>query len=349
MSKQQGTPPAKEWDGIVRREYDIEIKSVDNELRSIDVVASTETLDSHNDIVEQDFNLRRYKKNPVVLWHHNSFGYFDGTRAEDFLPIGKAEDVKVEDGKLTARLLFVKGDGPDSLSEKIWRRVQQGVLKGVSIGFKPGEVLEEKVGDKRRFRLRKNDLYEISMVPIPSNPDTVGKSLEFEREHLGRMAAKQSATSGKAKANMDLEQALAALEKIKGELAVSNSKAAEIGTKAAKLETDLAAEKTISSKLQSDLDKANKALGEQSVELSKTKLDALQGVKFAPAEREDLDGMVKDIGLDRVVKYLEKRPALSLTEGVTVEGKAIGEDRTPAPSISADPGADLAAEATKGL
>lgn len=340
MATEQQQSPAG-FSGIVRRSIDIDVRAFDEDERSFDVVASTDTIDGHGDIVEQSFDLKRYKKNSVVLWQHNAFGTFDGSRAEDFLPIGRAKDVKVEGGKLTAKIYIVKGDGPDSITEKIWRRVQQGVLRAVSIGFRPGKVTKEtntKTG-KEILRLADNELFEISVVTIPSNPDAVAKSIAFEHQALCRIAAQTAAEAEQPpKAiKMDIEVLQKQLETAKVELGVEKTKLTEATDKIKALETALTAEKTASAKLEKDLGAANVSLKAANAELAKTTLDALQAVKFAPAEREELDALVDTVGIERVKSLLSKRADLALTAPVVdKDGKPIGETKgAPPPSAPA--------------
>jgi HK97 family phage prohead protease len=295
------------WDGLLRRSLDFECRAINEEERSFEVIASTDTLDSHGDIVEQTFDLKRYKKNPVVLWLHNSFGWFDGSDAEDFLPIGKAEGVKIEDGKLVAKIVLLAGTAAEEpLVDKIWRRIQQGVLRAVSIGFRPGKVTREENADtgKVTYRLSKNELYEISVVPIPSNPDAVAKSIAFEREQLRRLAANETAREREEESNMDPKELQAQLDKVKGELAVANANL-EKAESAVKSETEKSAArvKELEDKVSglelkcSELTTQCKQLTEQNAKyaaaeeanakaVAESEVDALVGKKIAPTARE---------------------------------------------------------------
>src|SRR5688572_13844767 len=87
-------------------------RAIDATSRSVDAIFSTEAIDSHGEIVDQaTWQLARYKANPVVLWNHGimesspwSFG--GAVRPEDMLPIGRAENVRIEAGALQARVVF---------------------------------------------------------------------------------------------------------------------------------------------------------------------------------------------------------------------------------------------------
>lgn len=140
----------------------LQIKSLRLEERQADFVASTEALDADGDIVEQKWDLERYRKNPVVLFGHSS---------KD-LPIGHATNVGVKDGQLQATIVFAS-EKANPLAEQVWQSVQERTLRAVSVGFKPREVRQETRNDKDVYVLSDNELYEISVVPIPSNPEAL--------------------------------------------------------------------------------------------------------------------------------------------------------------------------------
>jgi HK97 family phage prohead protease len=179
----------KPHDGIIRRQVAFDVRGIDAEARAFDMIASTAALDSHGDVVEQNFNLSRYKKNPVVLWNHNAFGFLDGSRPEDFLAIGKSSKIRVEDSALQMRMTLVSGtDAEEPLVNKIWRRVDQGVQRASSIGFRPGLVHEEKTPGGVIYHLDENEIYEVSLVPIGSNPEAVMKSAARDHEWFRSVA-----------------------------------------------------------------------------------------------------------------------------------------------------------------
>ncbi len=360
---QQAAQPERErvWDGVVRRQIDVEFRSINEDERSFEVIASTETLDSHGDVLRQFWDLSRYEKNGVVLWNHNLALYMGGD-AEDTLPIGKALDVRIDGKKLIAKLALLKGDATtEPLVDKIWRRVQQGVLKAVSVGFRPGQVTRKvnAAGETEFYELgskeRPNELREISLVPMGSNPDAVAKSIAWERKHLSREAAPQAAEGGspKEKQHMDpeLQKALEAKAVAEQKLLDATTRATEATERAKKLDNDLTAEKAVSAKLEKELDATRAELKTVKDSNAKIVLDALQGVKFAPAEREELDKLVSDIGIGRVKSLVEKRGDITLTQPVLVDGKPVGTIKTaPEPVTGAgDASGDLVAEATKGL
>jgi HK97 family phage prohead protease len=153
----------------------LETRAVDSEARAIDVIASTDAEDGHGTVVEQSWDLKRFKANPVVLFEHGYAGGFLGGKAEEKVPIARAEKVRVEEGKLKARLVFPAA-GRHALADEVWNALEDGRLNAVSVGFRPGKVTREELeGGRERYRLSKNVLFEISVVGLPSNPECVAE------------------------------------------------------------------------------------------------------------------------------------------------------------------------------
>lgn len=339
------------WDGTLRREIDVELRSIDEAERSFEVVASTESLDSHGDVMKQFWDLSRYQKNGVVLWNHNISARW-GDDPEAALPIGRAENVRVEGKKLLAKLFLLKGDEKtEPLVDKIWRRVQQKVLKGVSVGFRAGQVvaITNAAGDVDHYELgskeRPNELREISLVPMGSNPDAVAKSIAWERSHLKAEVTKSIAAiaaenEGSQPMAMTAEEQKLLADATSAKTLAETNLATERG-KVTELEKSLTAEKSVTAKLERELSEARAENAKLKGDNSKIVLDGLQGVKFAPAEREELDKLVADVGIDRVKGLLEKRADIVLTDGVKVEGKEIAtkERGAPPPVEGASPDA----------
>lgn len=148
-------------DTMLTRE--LSIKFADLDTRSIDVIASTNAVDSYGEIVEQNWNLERYNTNPLVLYGHNRFD----------LPIGHATDVGVdESGKLVAKLHFVTKEA-NPLAEQVWQSIKQKSLRAVSVGFTSGEPRIDRVNGHDVLVLNDNELREISVVPMPANPEAL--------------------------------------------------------------------------------------------------------------------------------------------------------------------------------
>lgn len=152
-------PLSERDDGALFGRAAVVAESVSEEERTVEVIASTEDIDRHGTRLKQNWRLDAFRENPVVLFSH---------QARE-LPIGTASDVRVTDGKLRAKITF----SPATLNakaEEVWQNVKAKVIRGVSVGFFPHSVRFVKENDREVVELDDNELWEISMTPVPSNP-----------------------------------------------------------------------------------------------------------------------------------------------------------------------------------
>jgi phage head maturation protease len=166
--------------------------SIDEEKRSVRVIASSTAIDSYGEIVEQSFRLERYQRNPVVLYGHNKSGILGmGGDPEDTLPIGYATELGISGGKLLATLNFVD-EKANPLAPMVFEGFRQGSIRAVSIGFFPHEVREETRNGEDVYVLSQNELFEISVVPMGANPDAVRLSVGEAHDQVRKRLAKMS-------------------------------------------------------------------------------------------------------------------------------------------------------------
>lgn len=130
-------------------------------------VASTAVEDRHGEIVSiEGWDLKNFKKNPVLLWGHDHFEP----------AIGVAKNIKVEGTGKKASLVFEPVF--HEITEKaraIKRMFEEGILNSFSVGFQPKEM------DGNTYTSQ--ELLEISAVNVPANPDArmlAFKTLEKE-------------------------------------------------------------------------------------------------------------------------------------------------------------------------
>jgi uncharacterized protein YodC (DUF2158 family) len=139
---------------------------------------STESTDRHGDVVRsRGISLKNYRKNPVVLFAHES----------RMPPIGKSPKIDIGDGTVDADVDFFARDVYE-FADTIFRIVEAGGLKATSIGFIPTKFARlpepegESANDGSRMRVGydfiKSDLLEFSIVPIPANPEAVGRAVK---------------------------------------------------------------------------------------------------------------------------------------------------------------------------
>jgi HK97 family phage prohead protease len=145
------------------------IKKVDEAKATLDAVFSTSDEDRHGDIVEQNWDLKSYKKNPVLLNSHQSG---DATEV-----IGKVKPIKVEDGKLQGKVHFAVNENPKA--KVIFDLYSAGFLNAFSVGFIPKEFDE-----KNPFKILKSELLEISSVPVGANDRALAKQKGIDIDKL---------------------------------------------------------------------------------------------------------------------------------------------------------------------
>jgi len=117
------------------------------------------------------WDLKNYRKNPVVLWGHNP----------SIPAIGVAQDASVdkETGRLRGKIKFSAKE-VDPFAWMIKEKIREGILHTGSVGFRPMkvEIVDHSDDDKNakgkrdetRLIHRKQELYEFSIVNIPANP-----------------------------------------------------------------------------------------------------------------------------------------------------------------------------------
>lgn len=123
---------------------------------SLVAVASTNSVDRHGEIVDNNgWDLKAYKKNPLILWAHD----------HSIPAIGMSAKTWVEGTGKKAQLMIkpVFHDVTEQ-ARALKALVDMGVLKALSVGFRP---IESPDG----VTFTKNELLEVSLVNVPANAD----------------------------------------------------------------------------------------------------------------------------------------------------------------------------------
>jgi hypothetical protein len=148
----------------------IEIKSSDKDKATITAVFSTADEDRHGDIVHQDWDLKSFKKNPVIINSHN---YYDATEV-----IGKATRIEMVDGKLEGDIQFAVDENPKA--KIIHQLYDGGFLRSFSVGF-----IAKQFNDKGE--ILKSELLEVSAVSVPANTRALAKTKGIDTDVLFKM------------------------------------------------------------------------------------------------------------------------------------------------------------------
>jgi HK97 family phage prohead protease len=153
------------------------------ETQGADFVMSDATVDRYGDVVEPGgWDLGNFQRHPIALFNHD----IDQ-------PIGLWKDVRVERGGLRGRLVLAEGAAPEI--DKLAKLVEMGVLKAVSVGFKPLE--REPIREGKGVRFKRQELLECSLVTVPANPNAlqVAKSLGLSDAMVARVFGVNAATA----------------------------------------------------------------------------------------------------------------------------------------------------------
>jgi HK97 family phage prohead protease len=290
----------------------LEVKAIDGESapdsRVVSYVASSESMDSQGDIVEQDWLLERFAKNPTILYNHGRAtggGFFGGgsLSPEQTLPIGRAVQWGVNEDALHGKHLRIDVEfAPAELNpfaDQVFRNVKAGFLKGGSVGFRPHTVTSEVVNDVEIYRLRQNELYEFSIVPIGANADAVTLSAEHSESHRAflKSIAQKTPPSAQPKEEVTMPEATPVVEN--AALVPVTAGADVEKLKALELETTSLREK---------LATRDKADAEREV-------DALIGKAIVPVQRADFLEL-RMLSADLFGRISKSLPDLKLSETV---------------------------------
>lgn len=120
------------------------------------VLCDTNTVNSYGFRTDVNgIDLTRFKKNPVMLYNHNPLQV-----------IGKWKAISVDNGQLTAEPVF---DMDDPFAAEIARKVDQGFIKGCSMGIMITQITKSKGIDVATESV----LLEASIVSIPADENAL--------------------------------------------------------------------------------------------------------------------------------------------------------------------------------
>lgn len=157
-------------------------------------IISTNARDRHGTVLNpKKWNLKNYKKNPIVGYSHDIYGDMCSAPDPDRV-IGKGK-VYLEDDNLMGDVTFEPPE-INEFADKILKKVDFGTLRATSVGFyeegkgKYGKDDEAEGEKDETFYYGGQELIEFSIVNIPSNPEAVKRSMpkrirEFLKQEIG--------------------------------------------------------------------------------------------------------------------------------------------------------------------
>lgn len=161
-----------------------EVKSINDEQMIIEGIATTPSADRMQDIVEPkgaSFSL------PIpLLWQH------DHSKV-----IGNVIEATITDAGIKIRAQLKNIPEPGVLKDRIteaWQSIKYGLVRGLSIGFRPIEY--SRINDTGGLRFTKWDWFELSAVTVPANA-------EASIQTIKSIDAEYRASSGRSVVRLD--------------------------------------------------------------------------------------------------------------------------------------------------
>jgi HK97 family phage prohead protease len=145
----------------------------------IEGFANKATVDRGDEIISTDaWELDNFKKNPVILFNHG-FDSLGGT------PVGKAVDVRPTEDGLYLKVKMSNSQAPGI--KMVRDLVEERILRAFSVGFNSKDSdMVEREGKKVRV-IKKAELFEVSIVGIPMNQDSL---FELSEKTLANLSFK---------------------------------------------------------------------------------------------------------------------------------------------------------------
>ncbi len=176
------------WDEE-RSAKDVRHKTHAENVGGMEFVLSDETPDRMDDIIKSTgWDLENFQKNPIALFNHNP----------NFV-IGKWSNLRVDaENRQLRGHLEVAPPGTSDRIDEIRKLIDAGILKAVSVGFRPIKSVPRNENDKFGFGgsvFEKSELVETSLVAVPANPNAlaVAKSLKISPATIDLVFAGQGA------------------------------------------------------------------------------------------------------------------------------------------------------------
>jgi HK97 family phage prohead protease len=171
-----------------RRAPDVVHKTHAETVQGMEFVLSDETPDRIGDIIMADgWDLQNFVKNPIALFNH----------IPSFI-VGKWKGLRTDNGALRGYLELAPA-GTSGRIDEIRKLVEAGILRAVSVGFRPLE--HEPLDAKDPWsgsRFLKQELVETSLVSVPANPNAlaVAKSLNISPATIDLVFAEHGKRDG---------------------------------------------------------------------------------------------------------------------------------------------------------
>lgn len=147
----------------------------DDSNNGMDFVLSDATPDRYGDVIMvEGWDLANFSKNPIALFNH-----------DPNFPVGTWSGLSARDGALRGRLKLAPA-GTSPRHDEIRALVKAGILRAVSVGFRPIESKSRTAKNGTGELYLKSELVETSLVSVPANPNAlaIAKSLKISPDTI---------------------------------------------------------------------------------------------------------------------------------------------------------------------
>ena len=251
--------------------------SIDIEAREVTFVSSNETKDRHGTVLNQDnWRLENFNSNGIIGYQHNVYGNDMCEKATPDDVIGKGHSF-IDRSTLVTTIKF-KPEGRSELADKVFEDVRDGYLNSVSVGFIPfgeGRLIEDetekeveyfgRIPEGHTYYFAGQELLEVSVVNIPSNPTALKKSF---RDSTARALTHLVKAFGGEYSLSDLGQMT-----VDGVLKLLNNDQLELQYDAKKISDTEAGEQTISKAADKEIEEIIREQFEDEQELMRLELN----------------------------------------------------------------------------
>lgn len=179
---------------VLDRAYSfLDIKSIDEEQRIIEGIATSPKVDRMGDIVDP-MGLQFAKTIPLLLFHDST------------LPVGQVRLGKPTKDGVPFTAYLPKVSEPGRVKDRVdeaWHSVKYKLIAAVSIGFRVLDDAMERIDTGWKFL--KSEIMELSLVPIPAQDQAVITAFKsMDSAAIERI--KQFEVDSKAKAEIDIPE-----------------------------------------------------------------------------------------------------------------------------------------------
>lgn len=186
------------------------VKSISEDERIIEGIASTPAPDTYGDILES--RGVKYTLPIPLLWQHNRE-----------MPVGQVTFAEVADGGIKFRATIAKIAEPGALKDmvdKAWQAVKAKLVRGVSVGFQARRSDTERIGAGGGMRVKSWLWRELSLCVLPVNMDATIQNIRSCDADALALSGNERAESNrppsrhhtKGKTPMNVKENMTALE-----------------------------------------------------------------------------------------------------------------------------------------